>query len=340
MPATYVASSVRTTFHNFDVPLTVDIAAASAGQTRVVLINMTTQTANFGSFTGWTNVLNVAHPAGGNTGRVGIWVRTVTTAETSGSITVPRIGVFDNAALTTMVIDGVYKRIQATTSSDWLTAHVCPSASLDTGDDLAIFAVGSGQYNRTWTWEVGTTGISETSTSGGPDLGTAYRAVSGSSVAATTATADSVEQHYTATLVFQAPAGVNTADFDGSADTPNLYSVVVDKTQVILGIGESTTATVTVLGGVNGDIPIQGAVLAYEKIFPLGDATVTQAAATDANGQATITITGVSATSETAGTSRSGTVSGLLGGLRTAAIVVEVVATPSKNRRSRRAVVR
>lgn len=340
MPATYVAGSARTTFHNFDVPLTVDIAAASAGQTRVVLINMTTQTSNFGTFTGWTNVLNVAHPAAGNTGRVGIWVRTVTGAETSGSITVPRIGVFDNAALTTMVIDGVYKRLQSATSSDWTAAHVCPTASLDTGDDLALFAVGSGQYNRTWSWEVGTTEISETNSSGGPDVSTAYRAVSGSSVAATTATADNVEQSYAVTMVFQAPAGANTADFEGSADTPILFSVAVDRTQVILGVGESATATVTVLGGVNGDIPIAGAVLAYEKVFPLGDATVTQATATDANGQATITITGVAATSESAGTSRSGTVSGLLGSLRTAAIVVEVVDTPSRNRRSRRAVVR
>lgn len=340
MPATYVTGSVRTTFHNFDVPLTVDIAAASAGQTRVVLINMTTQTANFGSFTGWTNILNVAHPAGGNTGRVGVWVRTVTGTETSGSITVPRLGVFDNAALTTMVIDGVYKRIQATTSSDWLTAHVCPSASLDTGDDLAIFAVGSGQYNRTWTWQVGTTEISETNTSGGPDLGTAFRAVSGSSVAATTATCADTEQSYALTMVFQAPAGANTADFEGTADTPILESLSFDKSVVRLGVGESTTTTVTVMGGANGDIPIQGAVLAYEKVFSLGDATVTQAAATDVNGRAVVTITGVVSTADSSGTSRSGTVSGLLGSLRTASISVEVVAMPPKNRQSRRAVVR
>lgn len=340
MPATYVASSVRTVVHNADTALTVDIAAASAGQVRLLIINMLQQTANFSTLSGWTNLLNVAHPAGVPRGRLGIWVRSVTGTETAGSVTVPRSGAFDKATLTSMVIDGAYKRIQSTTSSDWTATHVCPTASLDTGDDLAVFLAAAAQYNRTWTWEVGTTEISETNSSGGPDVSTAYRAVSGSSVAATTATADNVEQHYTATLVFQAPAGVNTADFDGAADTPILYSVAVDRTQVILGIGESTTATVTVLGGVNGDIPIQGAVLAYEKIFPLGDATVTQAAATDANGQATITITGVSATSEAAGTSRSGTVSGLLGGLRTAAIVVEVVDTPSRNRRSRRAVVR
>lgn len=340
MPATYVASSVRTTVHNFDVPLTVDIAAASAGQTRVVLINMTTQTANFGSFTGWTNILNVAHPAGGNTGRVGVWVRTVTGTETAGSITVPRLGVFDNAALTTLVIDGVYKRIQSVTSSDWVAAHVCPSASLDTGDDLAIFAAGSGQYNRTWTWAAGTTEISETNSSGGPDLSTAFRAVSGSSVAATTATADSVEQSYALTMVFQAPAGANTADFEGTADTPVLESLSFDKSSIRLGVGESTTTTVTVLGGANGDIPIRGAVLTYEKVFPLGDVTVTQAAATDVNGQAVITITGVTATAESSGTGRSGTVAGLLGTLRTATISVDVVATPAKNRQSRRAVVR
>jgi hypothetical protein len=326
MAATYVASSARKAIITSDAAMTVDLAAAAEGTTRVLVVNMITQANDFASVSGWTNRYNAAHPAGGNTGRIGIWTKLVGAGgESSGTVTVGDTGTLTKATLVSLVVDGLYKRIATSQSTDWTVSHVVPTALLDAADDLSIMVAAAAQYNRTWTWPSGSTEIDETSSTGEPDLSIAHRAVSGSSTGTVTATANSVEQHHTANLIFYPATSTGTADFAGVADTVAISSVALGGGAVVVAASATADREVTVLG--TGGVPIEGAVVTLALVMPSGSASVATAPPTDVNGKATITITGGTATTP----GQSGTLTASIAGTNSNTISIEVSASLSAN---------